>query len=278
MPTPVEIAALFAPLQAVIARANTEGGVDKKHPWYHQLIVHVADGLLDVQYHGEAELSLEGEDTTALDDLLFILAGPAVAPCLRSFTFHTPGVWASNGMADFNIDSLVEGGPLPHLERMLLPQGQGEHGYLILNSPSADEHFGEGGVLARLLDKAPRLRELKTPNPPDEAFFQEPPHPLRTLDVDAGLDHAGFIRRLAGCTRFPELRHLTFTDFRQSYMGDWRTSTTPFGDFVALLWSEVGRRLESIRLREVVLTPDEVSELLAIRSEGVEITRSEQTG
>jgi hypothetical protein len=50
------IAALFAPLQAAIARKNQESGFDASHPWRHQLAVNESGGLLDVEYRGEYEL------------------------------------------------------------------------------------------------------------------------------------------------------------------------------------------------------------------------------
>lgn len=48
--------ALFAPLQAAIARKNNEDGISTDHPWYHRLIVDESGGLVDVEYRGEYEL------------------------------------------------------------------------------------------------------------------------------------------------------------------------------------------------------------------------------
>jgi hypothetical protein len=270
------VAPLFAPLRSSIARKNREGGFDAGHPWHHRLAVNESDGLLDVEYCGEDELWFDDRTTvTVLQDLLRLLASPEVAPTLRSFTYRTQAVLAANGTFAILIDTLLTGTePFPRLSRFVLDQGAGEHGYKILASArnGGDGCYEEAGVLADLLARAPALRELVTPSPPSAGFFQGPSHPLRSLDVDAGFEHAGFIRNLAGCSRFPELHRLVFTDFRQSYLDDWREQATPFEDYASLFASPVASRLESISLREVSLSGDQRRQLLEMRSEGVEIT------
>jgi hypothetical protein len=269
---------LFAPLQAAINRKNQEDDVDANHPWYHRLILVETDGLIDVEYQGEYELWFDDETSTSiLQDLCQLLAHPDVAGRLRSFTYRTDAALAANGTYDYNIDPLVDGAqPFPKLIRLSLDQGDGEHGYKILNSPQSGEDWHEAGVLARLLTKAPCLADLVTPVPPDSNFFQGSPHPLQSLDVDAGFDHVDFIRNLAACSRFPKLRQLIFTDLRQYYLDDWQTQTTSFDDYVLFFKSPIAVQLESIVLRAVNLSPEQVKQLLAIRSEGVEITRADR--
>jgi hypothetical protein len=270
------VLALFTPLHHAVARQNQEKGLDPSHPWYQQLSVNEADGLLDVAYYGEYELWFDDDTTmTILDDLLGLLATPEVAPILRSFTYRTEAVLAANGAYPIIIDALFSGNPsFPQLSRFTLDQGQGEHGYKILASTrnGGDGFYEEAGVLADLLAWAPALQELVTPSPPGRAFFIGTPHPLRSLDVDAGFEQAGFIRHLAECTRFPDLRRLVFTDDRNRYLDDWPARTTPFEDFVAFFASPLGQQLESIILREVNLNSDQCDQLLAIRSAGVNIT------
>ena len=270
------LADLFAPLRAAIARKNREASFDPNHSWHHHLIVDESSGFLDVEYRGEYELWFDDDSIVAiLRDLLRLLASPEVAPRLRSFTYRTDAVLAANGTYDYDIDPLIEGEQsFPNLTRLSLDGGEGEHGYKILTSPLSGDDWNEAGVLARLLDRAPRLKDLASPVPPDGSFFEGCPHPLRSLDVDAGFGHADFIRHLAGCDRFPELRRLVFTEFRQTYLDDWHEQTTRFEDYVLLFGSPVASRLESIRLREVDLTPEQIRHLLGIRSDGVEITRT----
>jgi len=268
------IAARFVPLQAAITSKNQENGCDRSHPWFHELTIGESADLLDVAYRGEYELWFDdGTTVTLLQDLLRLLASAEVAPGLRSFTYRTEAVLAANGTYDYNIDPLVEGEQrFPNLTRLSLDQGPGEHGYKILTSPLSGDDWHEAGVLARFLDKAPRLEELVSPVPPTAGFFQGRQHPLRSLDVDAGFGHAAFIRHLAGCSRFPDLGRLVFTEFRQSYLDDWREQTTRFEDYVLFFGSPVASRLQSICLREVTLTPDQIRRLLDVRSAGVEIT------
>jgi hypothetical protein len=268
--------AWFAPLNAAISRKNDEDGFGPDHPWYHQLIIDESHGLVDVQYRGEYELWFNDRTTVPiLEDLLRLLASGDVAHALRSFTYRTEAVLAANGTYDFNIDALVDGTHVfPNLTRLSLDQGEGEHGYKILTSPSSGDDWQEAGVLARVLDKAPTLKELVVPVPPDESFFRGPSHPLRSLDVDAGFGHADFIKHLAASTRFEQLRQIVFTDFRQHYLSDWREQTTTFEAYSQLFNAPIASRLDSICLREVNLTDEQVRSLLAIRSDGVEIERA----
>jgi len=273
------IAALFVPLQEAIARKNQEYGLNARHPWHHRLTVDEVGSLIDVEYKGEHELWFDDKTTvTILQDVLRLIASAKVAPKIRSFTYRTEAVLAANGTFDYNIDPLVEAQRrFPNLTRLSLDQGHGEHGYKILTSPLSGDNWHEAGVLGRLLGKCSRLEELVTPVPPNVSFFQGRRHRLRSLDVDAGFGHADFIRHLAGCARFPGLRRLKFTDFRQHYLNDWRERMTSFEDYVLFFKSPVASQLESLCLRGANLTRAQVRHLHEMRSEGVEITCHEVT-
>ncbi|HEY1548138.1 MAG TPA: hypothetical protein VGG28_09960 [Kofleriaceae bacterium] len=265
----------FAPLHAAISRTNAEGGFSSEDPWFHELRVDDSDGSIDVEYRGEYELWFRDRTKLPiLEQLLRALASREIAPALRSFTYRTDAVKAANGTYDYNIDALVYGDhTFPNLTRVSLDQGEGEHGYKILSSPAVGDDWSEAGALARLLQRAPRLDELATPAQPNLSFFNGPDHPLRRLDVDAGFDRARFIDQLAASSRFGQLRSLVFTDFRQSYLDDWRERTTSFASYAAFFASPLASQLDSICLRAVQLSEDEVRQLRAIRSDGVEITR-----
>lgn len=110
--------------------------------------------------------------------------------------------------------------------------------------------------------------------PPNESFFRGPRHPLRSLNVDAGFGHADFVKHLATSERFGQLRELVFIDFQQHHLGDWREKTTTFDDYVRLFNAPIASTLDSICLRELNLTEEQVRSLLATRSDGVEIKRT----
>lgn len=272
-------AALFAPLQAAVATENKERGWDINDPWHHRLVVSETAESVDIEYQGECELL--SSDCRILHDILCLLASPVIAPKLRSFTFRTEAVVAANGVCDYDIDPLVESEQqFPNLTRLSLDQGRGEHGYKILRSQRSkafrnenDRYFGECGVLARMLEKAPSLKQLISPVPPNADFFCGAAHGLEVLDVDSGAGHIEFIRNLAVSSRFSDLRTLVFTDYRWYVFDDWRAHTTPFEDFDLLFQSPVAHRLERICLRDVNLTNLQIQKLLAIRSQGVEIFR-----
>jgi hypothetical protein len=266
----------FAPLQTAIARMNQESDYDVSHPWHHQLTVSKSDGLLDVRYRGEYELWFDDKSTLAIfRDLLCLLASAEIAPQLRSFVYSTDAALAANGTYSIIIDPFVASEQtFPKLARFVLDQGPGEHGYKILASAlnGGDGFYDEAGVLAHLIGLAPALQELVTPSPPSRDFFQGGAHPLYSLDVDSGFGHENFIRNLAGCSRFPKMRRLVFTDDRNRYLDDWDERTTTFEDYVSFLGSPLAAQLESITLREVNLGKAQVSRPLKMRSSGVEIT------
>lgn len=276
------LALLFAPLHIAINRMNLERGYGVGHPWHCRLDAVESHGSLGVEYRGEYELCFDDGSTVAiLHDLLGLLASDGVSPRLRSFAYSTDAALAANGTYSIVIDPLLaRGRRFPKLTRFALDQGEGEHGYKILASAldGGDGFYDEAGALAKLLERGPGLRELVTPSPPSPEFFLGDPHPLQSLDVDAGFGHEDFIRHLSGCSRFPDLRRLAFTDYRQRYRKDWRERTTSFADYESFFASGISRRLESVALREVNLTPDRVRRLLDVRSEGVGITRSEVAG
>jgi hypothetical protein len=267
------LAELFRPLMDAVERHNRERGLNPRHSWHHRLLVKERQGLIDVEYRGEYQLWFDDSPAVLiLNDLCELFTTPAVAPHLNSFTFRTAAALAANGTYDFNIDPLVRGNVrFPNLTRFILDQGEGEHGYKILTSPASGDNWNEAGVLARLIANAPRLVELASPSPPNADFFRGRHHPLRQLDIDAGFDHSQFIRRLAGCQRFPELERLTFTDYRQTYMTDWQTSVTPFEDYERLFRSPVLAGLRTVSLRSVSLTPQQIGQLRSIRRQGVSI-------
>jgi hypothetical protein len=263
----------FQELRKAIARKNRADELATNHPWYSRLSVRQTKGLLDVKYRGEYELWFQDESNIAiLDDLLTLLATAELAPKLRSFTYTTDAALAANGTYNFNIDPLLTSKQnYPNLKTVSLDQGDGEHGYKILNSEEFGDYHSAGDALARLLRKALVLDELRTPSPPDENFFLGPPTQLRKLDIDSGFGHESFVKQLATSTRFPSLKSLVFTEYRQDYMKDWKSLTTPFVDYLSLFRSPLMTQMKEVTLRAVILKPSEIQQLLAIRSSGVSI-------
>jgi uncharacterized protein (TIGR02996 family) len=266
---------LLADLEETVTRQNQHSKYDKTQSWYHSLATLSVGGLLDVEYRGESYLNFYPDDgVSILTELLRRLASPELAPRLRSFTFNTPGSWAGNGVCNYDIDPLLESDQTyPNLLVLSLDQGEGEHGYKILNSDRWGDYFDAGNVLAMMLERAPRLDYLLSPVPPNAEFFQGKPYPLRHLNVDAGLDHQSFVRNLADSSRFPQLEELVFTDFCHPHTDDWREHTTPFEDYVQFFRSKTAARLKTITLQQVDLAPDRIQDLLRIRKAGVTISR-----
>jgi uncharacterized protein (TIGR02996 family) len=246
----------FRDLQQQVAAEGADGG------WEDSLKVECNHGLLDFHYSGDATSDQFGE-------LQQRLVGARVAPVLHSFRIDPcPERGFANGTLTFGLDWLSGAqAEFPRFTSLVLtPLG----GFVLSD-------YSEGGANGRLLRKCPALKHLTTPSAPDETFFQGGPFALESLRVAAGYDHEGFLRRLSGsAARFPRLRALDFADYSETYMDDWQAMTTPAADYDALFRSPLMGQLERVTLREVALSPEEVAGLLAIRSAGVTIERSQE--
>jgi uncharacterized protein (TIGR02996 family) len=214
-------------------------------------------GLLDVRYDSGGTRW----DRRALE----LLCSPTVAPVLRTLRLVGDG-WAANGVRRVNFDGLTQGHAFPNLTLFELER-EGEHGM-----PWIGGLEGEQGALGRFLGRAPALQTLISPSAPDQTFFQQGERPIEELQIVAGQEHQGFIRNLAQSSCFPRLRTLIWNDANHSYRHGWSQYSTPAADYLALFQSGAIANVKTLVLRDVYLTADQIQQLLAIRSEGVEIT------
>jgi uncharacterized protein (TIGR02996 family) len=215
-------------------------------------------GLLDVRYD-----SLRQEwNSRALE----CLSSRTVAPVLRTLRLIGDG-WAANGVRHIRLDALLQGHTFSNLTLFEVESELGEDGM-----PWIGGLDGEQGVLGRFLARAPVLRTLISPSAPDQTFFQQGNRPIEELRIVAGQEHQGFIRNLAQSTCFPRLRTLVWNDANHGYMDGWSKFCTPAEDYFALFKSPAIAGVVTLILRDVYVTPQQRRGLLAIRSQGVEIT------
>jgi uncharacterized protein (TIGR02996 family) len=220
------------------------------------LFISAEPGPLDVHYEGLWE-----------QELLRFLASREVAPILRSLRL-LGGKWSgANGVRGIDLDALARGQhEFTHLELFQVEQ-EGEHGM-----PWIGGLYGERGVLGKLLAKMPALRTFISPSAPDRTFFRVGERPVEELNVIGGDEHQDFIRNLARSSCFPRLRSLVWADPDHTYRDDWQQYCTPFEDYLELFQSPAIGRAETLDLRNVNLTPEQIRQLQALRTEGVTIT------
>src|SRR5262245_26327301 len=141
-----------------------------------------------------------------LDALLDALAAPEVSANLVGATLRGPDEGA-NGTCNWNLRPFVDAvASLPRLRTFAVEQGgSSDH-----NTHIIAEDYEEGGVLGRLLDKAPSLERLEVPSCPGPNFFQTDVRPLHSVSVRAGYHHQGFIDKLANATNLPRLRSIEY--------------------------------------------------------------------
>lgn len=195
------------------------------------------------------------------EDHLTTLARPDLAACLRSLILRGPDEGA-NGTKNWNLDPLLSTDTsFPELETFSIQRNQpGDHNRSIIGAD-----YEEAGVLAQLLSKSPRLRELTVPSAPDAEFFRVGERPLRSLTVDAGYDTQGLISNLAQSSCFPELRNLEWGEYHETCVDDYLSNCTPLEDYRALFQSKAFATVNRFVWRNSVCTDDEIRELQAVK-------------
>jgi hypothetical protein len=256
-------------LEEAVARIHAEAsGAAAGTDWDRASVAPCGD-LLRVAYHGDPWA--EGCDV-----LFETLARPSIARFVASIELSSPDVGA-NGTCDWELDALLpHGTTYPALTTFRIARGDPyRNNRLVVVTPGRDG--GDGGALARLCDAAPRLQMLETPSAPDGAFLARKREMLRTLEVNAGYDHAGFVLDLAARGAvLPSLETFAWGDYVETYNHDWRTRTTPREDYVALFRSQTFARLRWFGWRFPPFSDADVDGLLR-RAQGptVRIERAE---
>lgn len=232
-------------------KAQLEKEIEDYSPGSHQVKVHEKKGsdLFGLDY-----------ETTWYDDyssdhgslpIFYILSQPEYAAKINkiSITAEDEGV---NGTQNWELNSLVENDSLfDNLEEFILPLNDGEnhHGKIVTNNDSYDEN----NALGLLLNKAKNLKKLVAPSASGPLFFERESHGLRELEIQTGFSNQNFIANLAKSTCFKDLTSLTFRDYAETYMDDYKDSCTKYEDYLALVNSDTLPSLKNITLIDTVM-------------------------
>ncbi len=153
-----------------------------------------------------------------------------LAPVLTELTL-TGEDEGMNGTRAWPLEHLL-GPEYPRLRRVDLEGNKpGDHNRSIV---VFEDSYDENGALGRLLDAAPQLLHLAAPSAPASRFFERARHPLRSLAIQTGYAHQGFVQSLADSRCFPDLRVLMFVDYSETYMDDLGPHLTPATAYEAL--------------------------------------------
>lgn len=194
------------------------------------------------------------------DDLLTTLATPEVAESLVSLELRGPDEGA-NGTRSWDLEPLTEAESFPRLVRLDVQRtGPSDH-----NRSVVAAEFEEDGILAKLLALCPALEHLVSPSAPNGDFFEQGTRPLRSLAIDAGYDHQNFVRHLAESTCFPNLLHVEWGEYNETYMEDFAEHLVPPEDYWALFESPVTENLAGFVWRNPVQSVEELTELKSLR-------------
>lgn len=230
--------------------------IEDYNPHEHKVTVLSQPGnqRLEVHYH-----------TVYHNDYLQILEflqTAKIAPLLAkiSFSSEDEGI---NGTQYWDLKGLLEGdGKFENLEVFALPMnGSDNHNRIIV---TLDDSYDENGGLGLLLDKCPQLQSLSVPSAPNEAFFARAAHGLKLLHVQSGYAHQDFIINLSQSTCFSTLASLTFRDYVETYMSDYKELCTPYAAYERLMEASALPALRQIVLYDTILDATQKTLLLEL--------------
>jgi hypothetical protein len=197
----------------------------------------------------------------AIDTLFETIARPAVSRWIASIELAADDVGAE-GKSDWELDALTpRGASYPALTTFRVVRGAPfRRNHVVVVTHGVDR--GDGGAIARVCDLAPKLVHLETASAPDDTFLARKRDALKTLEVDAGEDHAGFVLDLAarGGSSLPALERLAWGE-PVDRAGD-RPGVTPREDYVALFRSPFFTRLRTFVWRNPPFGDTDVDALL----------------
>jgi hypothetical protein len=125
--------------------------------------------------------------------------------------------------------------------------------------------YDEEGVIAKLINKMPKLLALQVPSAPNEEFFDLDSHPLEYLVMQVGYDRQNFIFNLSNSSCFKNLWHFDFTDYQETYVEHWEDYCTPFEDFEQLFNSKAFDSVKVMILRNLTFTDEQITRLKSLR-------------
>jgi hypothetical protein len=247
----MNVAQQLEALQRRIARRNdTETPVK----YLQRLAVTQVGALFHLDFYGN---SFDESD----EDLFNTLAQPEIAPHIRSLTLRGSDTGA-NGTRVWDIDSLLAtNASFSSLESFVIQLNKvSDHNRTVVGTD-----YEENGVLAKLLSKAPNLRELTAPSAPNADLFTVGERPLRYMSIDAGYDTQNFILNLSQSSCFPYLDCLEWGEYQETYMEDFRERCTPYSYYQDLFQSQAFAGVRRFVWRNPVCTEDEIKDLKKLR-------------
>ena len=180
-----------------------------------------------------------------------------------SLIFSGPDVGA-NGTREWNFSRIVNSNvTFDNLKIFKVALTEvGDHNQSVIG-----EYGEEGGMIAKLVSKMPKLEELILPSAPNEDFFKIPNLNISHLTIQAGYGHQNFIENLANSTNITNLTSLDYAE-PFDHFGDLEDEEfTSFVSFKKLFTSEVfSINNFHLKLRENRLNKEQLKELQKINN------------
>ncbi|QDT89009.1 hypothetical protein [Gimesia algae] len=199
-------------------------------------------------------------------ELMQALSQSGIAPYIRSLILRSPDEGA-NGTLSWDLEPMLEAEvSFSNLESVSIQQNKpGDHNCSIIGA-----EYEEDGVIAKLLEQAPRLAELTIPSAPSARFFEVGARPLQFLSVDAGFDTQDFILNLAKSTCFPQLSCFEWGEYHETDMEDYSERCTAIESFRELFASKSFSPVSRFVWRNPVCDDEQIEELKQLKP-GLEV-------
>lgn len=241
-------------LELLRQRIASRNDSDAPSNYLQRVTITQTGEVFNIDFHGDSF-------DESYEDLLCTLAIPDVAPFLRSLILRGPDEGA-NGTHNWDLEPLLAtNATFTQLESFSVQLTQpADHNRSIIATV-----YEEDGILARLLAKSPRMKELTVPSAPSASFFDVDQRPIRFLSVDAGYDTQAFISNLAKSSCFPALQCLEWGEYHETYMDDYLANCTPKEHYRELFRSNAFAPVTRFVWRNPVCDEEYIKELKAMK-------------
>lgn len=236
---------------------NHIDGYDPKS--YNIEVEVITNGMFELKYYTD-DWHSDWNDKCCGMPLLKILADKPYCEKLLKLRINAEDA-GINGTQNWELEGLLNNkNNFVNLTSFELPLNSLEnHNRIIV---SFIDSYEENNGIGLLLDKCPRLTNLIIPSAPGEKFFDRKEHVLENLIIQTGYDHQNFIKNLSKSTCFKSLKHLSFRDYAETYMDDFKKSCTQFDDYLLLMTSSNLPALNSITLIDTVIDQKQKDKLI----------------
>lgn len=245
---------LLVPLIELQREISNQSDFPISHPNADRVLFAQVGSLLHISFIGNPH-------DQPFNLFLSALNNPNIAHNTLTLSFSGPDEGA-NGTKHWDFTLLSESNiDFPQLISLEVERTSPENH----NTPIIGQVYEENGMIAKLVDKTPKLEILRVPSAPNELFFSRIRPTLTYLAIDAGYHHQNFLINLAHSHSLPRLRVLEYGELPVSEEENSNIIHAPFHHYISLFQSSAFDSVRSVTLRNTVCTMEQLTNLKSLR-------------